>query len=222
MQFVYVKEACGDVLELDVKAYAHIFKVRRMRLGASLHVRNLLDDILYTYIIESIDRKKALLRLVTKKESACVPKKSLHVGWCVIDPKTIEKTLPMLNEMGVGKISFVYAQFSQKNFQIDMQRLNRILISSCEQCGRTVLMELECISNVQEYLTLYPQSAIVDFSQSRLNEDATCSHFLIGCEGGFSQEERALFCEKNIFGLDSQLILRSESAVVGVCAKMLL
>ncbi len=45
---------------------------------------------------------------------------------------------------------------------------------------------------------------------------------IIGCEGGFGEAETALFEAKNILGLDSPLILKSESAVCAVAVKLLI
>ncbi len=44
--------------------------------------------------------------------------------------------------------------------------------------------------------------------------------FLVGPEGGFSQNERKLFQNRDIVGLRCVNILRSQTAVVGVCAKI--
>jgi 16S rRNA (uracil1498-N3)-methyltransferase len=45
---------------------------------------------------------------------------------------------------------------------------------------------------------------------------------LIGCEGGFSKEERELLQTQEVFRLNTEMVLRSESAVVAVAAKILL
>jgi 16S rRNA (uracil1498-N3)-methyltransferase len=222
MQFVYVKEAKEDNLYLNTKEYAHLFKVRRIRNKTLLHVRNLQDNFLYTYEIVNIDKKEAYLKLLEKKELIIKPKKELHVGWCVVDVKTVEKNLAMLNEIGVGKVTFVYADYSQKNFKFDKERIERILINSCEQCGRSNLMKFEFLQNVDEFLVHYPQSAIIDFSKKFLEKDCEQNSFLIGPEGGFTQRERELFSHHEIYGFDTPLILKSESAVMSVCAKIIL
>lgn len=209
-------------LSLHVKDYSHIFKVRRVAIGQKLDWRNLKDSNLYTYEIESITKKEAILKLINIKETKDISTCNLHVGWCVVEPKTIEKNIAMLNEMGVKKVTFVYADFSQKNYKIDEERLRRILINSSEQSGRSILMELEVLNSVQEYLEKYPCSAIIDFSQNYLSQDVEVSNFLVGPEGGFSEEERKLFEKRKIFGLKSTNILKSETAVVGVCAKIIL
>lgn len=220
MQYSYCPLAGESTLDLDVKEYQHIFKVRRVAVGQNLVWCNLKDDTFYTYKIQSISKKQAHLELVDslkeEKKNTC----NLHVGWAIVDPKTIEKNLAMLNELGVQKISFVYADFSQKNYKIDEKRLQRILINSSEQCGRTSLMQFEIIPSVKEYLQAYPKSTIIDFCDNYLPNDSTITEFLVGPEGGFSQNERELFDKKSVFGLKSSNILKSETAVIGICAKL--
>ena len=214
MQFTYCKEAGSSLLNLDTREFSHIFKVRRVRVGEILSLRNLIDDTFYTYRIININKKEADLELEESRIFKVEAKKALHVGWCIVDPKTIEKTLPFLNELGVSKISFVYCEFSQKNFKIDLKRINRILINSCEQCGRSSLIKIEILNDLKGFLSLYPSARILDFTKNKMKNGDTCKSFLVGCEGGFSKQERELMNEKNIIGLENPMILRSETAVL--------
>jgi 16S rRNA (uracil1498-N3)-methyltransferase len=220
MQFNFCEVVGEKNLSLHVKEYSHIFKVRRIAVGAELDFSNLSDGKIYTYQIDDINKKEANLTLIGTKEVKEVSTCRVHIGWCVVDPKTVEKHIAMLNEMGVDKITFVYADFSQKNYKVDEKRLKRILINSCEQSGRATLLEIEVLNSVEEYLKFYPKSIVVDFSKNFLDGSEKIESFLVGPEGGFSQEERDLFTCRDIFGLKSPNILRSETAVVGVCAKL--
>ncbi len=222
MQFNFCKLAGEEKLFLDVKEYSHIFKVRRVAVGAKLDFSNLNDGKIYTYELENINKKEANLTLLKTKEGKKNSTCKLHIGWCIVDPKTVEKYIAMLSEMGVEKLSFVYAEFSQKNYKIDENRLKRILINSCEQSGRAVLMQIEILKSVEEYLQNYPKSVIIDFSENFLNANENIENFLVGPEGGFSENERKLFTCKDVFGLKSTNILRSETAVIGVCSKIVL
>lgn len=221
MQFVYHPNAGIQTLSVDVREYEHIFKVRRMSVGEKLQWRNLEDVFLYEYEISKIGKKEAELDLIDKKELPLLPSKILHVGWSIIDPKIIEKTLPMLNELGVSKISFVYAEFSQKSHKLDLERMKRILINSSQQCGRSLLMQIEVLPTLQDYIKAYPQSHILDFSEIKLNETEKISSILIGPEGGLSQKERMLLQNQSIVGLTCNTILRSETAVVAAASKIL-
>ena len=220
MQFNFCEVAGEENLCLHVKECSHIFKVRRVAVGTKLDFANLSDGKIYTYEINDINKKEANLTLISKKETKVISTCNIHIGWCIVDPKIVEKNIAMLNEMGVEKITFVYAHFSQNSYKIDEKRLKRILVNSCEQSGRVNLMEIEVLKSIEEYLEMYPKSIVIDFSKNFLRGDEKIESFLVGPEGGFSQEERDLFTCKDIFGLKSPHILRSETAVVGACAKI--
>lgn len=221
MQYIYHFEAKKPILKLDAKEYAHVLKVRRSKVGDELDFRNMGDDILYTYKIIEINKKFASLDLINEKHLKIEAKRYLHIGWCVVDPKTVEKTLPFLNELGVAKISFVYCDFSQQNFQIDLKRIERILINSSQQCGRSSMMEIEILDNLKDYFKLYPNSKMVDFSRNKLEKNSEISSFLIGCEGGFSHLERNLATSVETIGLQTPMILRSETAIISICSLIL-
>lgn len=213
MQFVYCEDAKEKNLELSVQEFRHIFKVRRTKTGDVINFRNLRDDYIYGYRVTDIDKKSAYLELIEKKELA-IKAKPLHVSWCVVDSKTVEKTLPFLNEFGVKKVTFVYCEFSQKNFKIDLDRLQRIAVNSSQQCGRSEMIELEIIESLEKFLERYPDASIVDFSDNKLKCGDKIGHFLVGCEGGFSAKEREMFNNNKVFGLDFETVLKSESAVL--------
>lgn len=222
MQYLFLETAGVQNLTLIGDEHRYIFKVRRHREGESIALRNLKDDVIYFYKIISLDKKEAELQLESSKLLAVKAKKSLHLGCCVIDPKSIEKVLPTLNEMGVEKITFINCERSQKNFKLDFKRFEKILLNSSQQCGRSRLLELNSARNVKEFLGAYPKAKMLNFSEQNLNEDADVSVMIIGCEGGFTVDEVALFSSDNIIGLDTALILKSESAACAVTSKLLI
>ncbi len=222
MQYLYHVDALESTIELRGDAHRYIFKVRRHKIGETIYLRNLSDNNLYSYNIEALDKKEVTLRLIEYKEHTVMPKRHLHIGWCMIDPKSIEKVLPSLNEMGVARISFIYCARSQKQFKLDFERLQKITLNSSQQCGRSEMMEFEVISSLEEFLATYPQSHLLNFSETKLNVESDIQTIIIGCEGGLSPEEEALFTKTNIVGLDTPLILKSESAVCAVSSMLLL
>ena len=216
MQFLYHPDAGLPDITIEGEAYRYVVKVRRHREGERIALRNLADDWLHFYRIEKITRREAELAFEEKEERVVMPSRRLHLGWCVVDPKTIEKTLPTLNELGVAKISFVYCARSQKNFRLDFRRYERILINSSQQCGRSRMMELERFDTLEAYFRAYPQSAVLDFGGTPLVCDTPLDSILVGCEGGFDDEERKFFADRTMYGLDTPLILRSETAAIVV------
>ncbi|HHO42537.1 MAG TPA: 16S rRNA (uracil(1498)-N(3))-methyltransferase [Epsilonproteobacteria bacterium] len=220
MQYLYHPQSGSESLVLSGEDHRYLFKARRLRKDQAVVLRNLKDDILYTYRIESVDKKEAMLRLEDHKSLIIESKTKLHLGWCIIDPKNIEKTLPMLNEMGVSKITFIKCARSQQNFKLEMARLDRILLASSQQCGRSKPMILETSSSIKEFLQNYPDAYLLNFSTNTELKKGEIQTVIIGCEGGFTAEEIAL--AKNIIGFPTPLILRSESAACAICANILL
>jgi len=114
VQFLYHPDAGLPTVTVEGEAYRYIFRVRRRKSGDLIALRNLRDDYISFYRIESVTKREAELILERREERTVMPPKRLHIGWCVTDPKTVEKSLPMLNELGVAKISFIYCDRSQK------------------------------------------------------------------------------------------------------------
>lgn len=217
MRFIYHSKSGLDSLFLDKETSHYLSKVLRLKAGAKIALRNMQDDNLYFYIISNAESKGILLHLDSQIKQINMPNYHLHLIISIIESKIIEKMLPTLNELGVAKISFFYAKFSQRNFKLDLERLHKILLSSSQQCGRSALMEIEMLSDFSSVLKKYPHFLALDFNGEVLDSQLDLSldssgiyRILIGPEGGFSNEERTQF--KRIISLPDSLILRTQSA----------
>lgn len=223
MQFVYDKSSKNEILELVNENYNYIIKARRHKIDDEIYFRNLEDDFIYLYKIVEINKKSATLTLINSEKKVIENSRKLHLVWCVVDPKTVEKSISSLNEIGVDKITFVYSDFSQKNFKINIEKLNKILINSSSQCGRSSIIKLEISKTLDSFLTQNPKSYILDFSNNFIDDKKDeIDTLVIGCEGGFSKREKGNFNKDFVVGFNSNLILRSETAIVSATSKILL
>lgn len=223
MQFVYDKLAKEDTLDIKDENYNYIVKARRHKIGDILNFRNLEDEFLYSYKIISIEKKSALLSLISKESKVVENINKLHLGWCIVDPKTIYENIASLNELGVDKISFIYSDFSQKNFKINFEKLEKILINSSVQCGRSSIIKIDNYKNIDEFVKLFPNSFYLDFSNTYIDEKKDfINTIIIGPEGGFSNKERVKFDKDFIVGFKSNIILRSETATISLASKILI
>jgi 16S rRNA (uracil1498-N3)-methyltransferase len=222
MLYLYHKEAGTSQLTLEGDAHRYIFKVRRHKLDDTLNLRNLEDALLHRYLITYLDKRSVRLALQESQTLDIRAKVPLHIGWCVIDPKNIEKVLPSLNEMGVEKITFIYCKRSQKSFKIDFKRFEKILLNSSQQSGRSEMMQLQMADSLEIFLNENPQSRMLNFSEHKITAQNDIATIVIGSEGGFHEDEVALFKAENIIGFDTPLVLKSESAVCAVVSKVLL
>ena len=222
MLYLYNIDAGASQLTLTGDDHRYIFKVRRHKVDDTLHLRNLEDGLLHRYLVTHLDKRSVMLELQESKRFDVKAKQSLHIGWCVIDPKSVEKILPSLNEMGVEKVTFIYCKRSQKSFILDFKRLEKILLNSSQQSGRSQMMQLETSDDLESFLQEYPESKMLNFSEDNFIGTTEVKTIVIGCEGGFHEEEIALFKAENIVGFDTPLVLKSESAVCAVASKILL
>ncbi|RLA78842.1 MAG: 16S rRNA (uracil(1498)-N(3))-methyltransferase [Epsilonproteobacteria bacterium] len=223
MQFTYHKHSGDEYIVVDGDLHKYLFKVRRHSKEKNLFFRNLDDNNIYEYKIINSGRRDTQFQLISSKELILKQSNSLHIGWCIVDSKTIEKVLASLNELGVEKISFIYCTYSQKQFKLNFEKLTKILINSSQQCGRSDLMTLETYDSLDEFINDYPDTYMFNFSTNHIdNIKNDIKTIVIGCEGGFSDDEITQISPDKIVGINSNLILRSETATVSVASKILI
>ena len=223
MQFIYDKNAKNELLKIEDENYNYIIKARRHKLDDILDFRNLEDDILYSYKISQLDKKSLSLNLLKKEEKIIENSKKLHLAWCVVDPKTIYENIASLNELGVDKITFVYSDFSQKNFKINFEKLEKILINSSSQCGRSTVIKLDICKNIDTFIKENPDTYFLDFSKTSINSKVSdIKTLMVGTEGGFSKRERELFKEDFIVGFSTNTILKSQTAIISAASKIII
>jgi len=222
MVYILLDEIPDENLVLKGETFKYLVKVRRHSTGDMISFRSKKDmKILYTYEIEFVDNRSLSLKKNSQSLSEVKAKKSLHIAWCIIDSKSIEKVLPSLSEIGVEKISFINCDRTQKNFKLDFKRFDRILESSMQQCGRSTYIEFDNYKNIESFINYFPQTKVFDFCDKVLDNSENIQTVLIGCEGGFSQKEKEFLKSSDVFRLDTPMILRSESAVMAVASKIL-
>ena len=221
--YTFDDEAGAESIHVKGELYKYLVKVRRHSQGDELCFRSRENiDFLHTYKVLHVEPRALLLSLVSSKNSVIQAKKSLHVGWCVIDTKSVEKVLASLCEIGLSKITFISCDRSQKNFKADFKRFERIVEASMQQSGRTSYIEFDTSKCIKDFIKLNPNTKVFDFCENTLEDSSDFETVLIGCEGGFSKNERDILKNQESFRLDSPMVLRSESAVMAVASKILL
>ncbi len=223
MRFLFDPAAGAERIVLKNEPFKYLIKVRRHKAGDTVALRRPDETAtLYRYEIASVDGRRAELTLQDARDFPVAARKSLHIGWCRIDPRSVEKVLPQLNELGVAKITFLPCERSQRQFRTDFARWRRILEASMQQCGRSERMALEEAPSLETFLAAHPDTVVLDFAENVLEDAAGIETVLIGCEGGFSDAERETLAKYRTVRLDTPMTLRSESAAAAVAAKILL
>ena len=220
--YIFDENAGQAQLILKGELHKYLIKVRRHSLDDELSFRNREDiETLHTYKIVELEPRTVTLTLVESKSLKVDADKKLHVAWCVIDAKSVEKVLPSLCEIGVSKISFIFCERSQKNFKPDFKRYNRIVEASMQQSGRTSRLDFDTYRSIASFIEEFPDTKVFDFTEKVLKGDSDFKRVLVGCEGGFSKMEKELLKSQEVFRLNSPMVLRSESAVMAIASKIL-
>ncbi|SFV69002.1 Ribosomal RNA small subunit methyltransferase E [hydrothermal vent metagenome] len=223
MVYLFNENAGDEHFSIKGEDFKYLIKVRRHNIGDMLGFRSKEDrKTLHMYQLTAIEPRSATFELVSSEILEIKAKKELHIGWCVIDNKSVEKVLPSLNELGVSKISFIYCERSQKNFKPDFKRYERIIEASNQQCGRTEIMVFDTYKNIESFIADFGDVKVFDFCENILGKESNFGRVLIGCEGGFSPKEKEFLKNQEVFRLDTPMILRSETATVAVASKILL
>lgn len=102
MRFLYCARAGDETIELSGDGFAHL-KAQRKRGGEIIRLQNLRENIAYFYEISEIKRNSARL-VFAKSEELLAQNFWLKIGWAVCESAVIEKSLPFLNELGVGEL----------------------------------------------------------------------------------------------------------------------
>ncbi|MBZ7963958.1 MULTISPECIES: 16S rRNA (uracil(1498)-N(3))-methyltransferase [Campylobacter] len=218
MQFLYHQKAGEEILKLKGEEFSHL-KARRVKENEILTLRNLEDEFVYVYKISNLERHSCELHFLNKENKTTHKKSTLNLALAVIDIKILEKTLPFLNELGVETLHLVFTDFSQRNFKIDLSRFEKIIVSSCEQCGRESKMKIQIYNHIKDFYERFPEAVLVDF-EGEVKEFDLNKIYFVGPEGGFSQSEKQIFKEK--IGLKAPNILKSQTAIISIASKILL
>jgi 16S rRNA (uracil1498-N3)-methyltransferase len=222
MQFTYHKSSGEQTLKIEGDLHKYLFKIRRESSSSNLYFRNLVDKNIYEYEVLNTNRKDSNLKLISCEEKTIEPSVDLHIGWCVIDPKNIEKVIASLNEIGLTKITFIRCDFSQKKYTINFEKLNRLLQNSSSQSGRSNIILLDECKSMAEFIHMHPEAYMFNFTSNHISKvKNNIKTIIVGCEGGFSSKEIENFNADNIVGCNTNTILKSETAVMTVSSLIL-
>ena len=206
----------------DARLVHQWFRVLRFRPGQEV----LLFDGIRTerlYQITDLNEREAHLLLRTDYVRK-LPQKEIYLLWSLLKKDKNDWVLQKATEIGVSHFWPILADRSEKT-GFDTERAKKILIEAAEQCGRSD------IPFIRE--PLHCQNALMELHDVQIflceqggqqpdNNGLGSVALLVGPEGGWSEQERALFAEKHIVQIGlGDFTLRAETASIVAAAKII-
>tara|TARA_Y100001968_G_scaffold300163_2_gene311342 strand:+ start:419 stop:1165 length:747 start_codon:yes stop_codon:yes gene_type:complete len=210
---------------LDEAAAHHVAVVLRLKVGAKL---TLFDGQQHEYqaLIKQIHKKQVWVQIVHQQWMTRESPYQLHLWQSLAKNERMEWLIQKAVELGVMSITPVLTEhYAQK---MDKTRLDKkcqqwraIVVSACEQCGRTIIPEVKPVITFKALLADAPKGlniALLPQAKTSLLDlprhyDST--HVLIGPEGGFSQVEQLSLHEAGFLAVQlGPRILRTETAAI--------
>ncbi len=212
-------------LLLTEHAFQHVIKVLRMKQGSKLIVFDGKGNE-YFALLEQINKKNASVTITEKIDSINESHLSIHLGLGISKGERMDFAIQKAVELGVTEITPLFSEhcvvnLDEKRIKKKLQHWQGIIISACEQSGRSILPILNpAITLVKWAESIHEICIVLDpLATTTLNKitlESKCINLLIGPEGGLSSKEISEL-EKNSnfhairFG---PRILRTETAAV--------
>lgn len=194
--------ALDSLIELDEDGAAHIGKVLRM--GNGEHI-SLFNGDGHDYLAEIVDagKKSVSVKVISYEVNLSESPLNLHLGQVISRGDRMEFTIQKSVELGVNTITPLFSdrcgvKLSGERLEKKIQQWQKIVISACEQSGRSQVpvvrpaMELQawCAEQTSALkLNLHPRAS---HGINGLNSSHTRIRLLIGPEGGLSEQEIAM------------------------------
>ena len=217
--------AIGSQFELGEDGSGHVGRVLRKQPGDQLTVFNGTGWD-FPSVITSVSKKAVAVKVLDQKKVENESKLKIHLGQVISRGDKMDFTIQKAVELGVAEITPLMSEFcgvrlDQKRLEKKTEQWRRIVISACEQCGRSVIPALHRPTTLDGFmassdtlcLNLHPRA---ERSIAGLNRDLSSGvRLVIGSEGGLSPEEiehlRQLGCQEVLLG---PRVLRTETAAL--------
>lgn len=229
--YVNTDDIIDNIVTISGDEFWHLTKVLRYKVGYKIIVCNNMDGKDYICKIQLVDKDYAQAVIEEIVDNEC--KTNVEVTLFQALPKGDKSDLIVQKavELGVQNITFFNSSFvAEKKFNID--RLYKINIEACKQCGRSRVSNIIGLLTFEEMLEMlknFDKVILCYENEKQNNLKSELQHFsgqniavIVGSEGGFCEDEVQKCREygANVVTLGSR-IMRCETASIVVCGVIL-
>lgn len=176
-----------------------------------------------------IERECAEFKILNTRLSETEPHVKITLFQSVIKGDKTALVVQKAVELGVSEIIPFISRYTVKTGDVT-ERLNKVAAEAVKQCGRAIRVNVQKVRVFQEMLRLLEGYDAVLFCNEREN-DMTMKQairgkrfesvaLIVGCEGGFSEEEEAILKAKSVSVTLGKRILRAETAAISAISNL--
>ncbi len=221
----FFADVTGGTALISGRDVKHITGPLRKRSGDEILIREGTEG--FKAKITAITRNEISLEIIERQTLCNRGKARVHIGISLIDLREMDDAIRFASELGVESISPVIAERSNIR-AVSLARMKRwedIIMESMKQSQRRTFPRLEPIAALPEFAKLsesrftrrYFASIKGETGILDIREEEMC--FMIGPEGGFTEQEIALFSKCGFAPVNmGGTILRTLAAAVAAAA----
>ncbi len=201
-------------------------KVLRLRTGETVILFNGNGNEYVSTIVSYEGKEGVTVHVNEVRNNTATFNKQVSLFFSLIKKDNVEWIIQKGTELGVSHFIPVISARSEKK-DINIERATKILIEAAEQCGRGDIPTLHPVMKLEDIFDAFdmPLIAFEKGNKAFTREeyaDETSIGFLIGPEGGWTDEELKLFANKKAaFRSLGNTILRAETAAIAASALLL-
>lgn len=183
--------------------------------------------------ITSLHATAAEISIQASERAADETPVSLVLAPALLKKDKMEWVIQKGTELGVTRFAPLLSRHAEKK-SLNMTRVVSIAREACEQCGRGIIPTIDEPREVADFVAQCAAQGIVvcafdgggkEFFGQQIQKDYAGKKvaLLIGPEGGWSDDERLLFSEKNVllYTLGKRTLRAETAAIAGVALALL-
>jgi len=224
--------ASGEITTITGQAAQHVMQVLRLRPGAGIRIFNGHGPEWDAVLLEG-RRSEIRLEVGAIVETIAESSLALTLAQGIARNDRMDFILQKSVELGVSRIQPLWMQRCQAHIRSErlekrLRHWQGVIISACEQCGRSTLPELCYPEDFTAWIGRQgtsPLGLMLQPDSTQVLNDLPAPEgdivILVGPEGGLNREEQRLAAASGFRGIRlGQRILRTETAALSALASI--
>lgn len=218
----------GQSLTLSDNAHRHLTQVLRLKTGDPCTIFNG-NGYDYSAIISSCDKRHTEVQITDISDREPPPDMELHLAVGISRGERMDYVVQKSVELGVHSITPLFTErtnvkLKDKRLDKRMEHWQGVIISACEQSGRSYVPTLNPAQTLDAWLESKPTNGLLldhrsEQTLSSLKKPNKQLSLLVGPEGGLSEKERSKAAMVNFQGIRlGPRVMRTETAPLAALA----